>query len=176
MIVKLIKKGEKKKKKKWLEIDNNACTTTDYIPAVSSCLIIMKRVFPGWHQCCNESPKGRGTSRVISLSGRVESMTARIVWWTNGEQKCLPYKWKHADLHRAFLFISTSPFQGLFPTYSPIIFLMNLSWASCSWVDSSHLRQKSTNRVRVIWGCWLESSHFSYSTRVAENCDSSQSQ
>jgi hypothetical protein len=71
-----------------------------------------------------------------------------------------------------FLFLQA--LSGLFPIYSTTIFLMNLFCTSCSWVDSSHLCHKinKSSPNWVIRGCWLESSHFSYSTRVPENCDS----
>ena len=77
-------------------------------------------------------------------------------------------------LHREY-FLFLQAVSRLFPTYSTAIFLMNLSWTSCTWVDSSHLRQKSTSWVPVIWGCWLESSHFSY-CKIATWVDSSPSQ
>jgi hypothetical protein len=62
------------------------------------------------------------------------------------------------------LFISSSPL-GLFPTYiQPQYFL---------WI---YPEQVVAELTQVILGCWLESSLFLYSSRVAENCDSSPNQ
>ena len=69
-----------------------------------------------------------------------------------GEQKCpkkIPYKRKHAYICMENYSLFLQALSGLFPTYSTAIVLMNLSWTSCTWVDSSHLRQKSTSWVRV---------------------------
>jgi hypothetical protein len=61
-------------------------------------------------------------------------------------------------LQTRITFYFFKPFQDrLFPTYSTTIFLMNLFWTSCSRVDSSHLRQKSTSYSRIVWSCWLDS-------------------
>jgi hypothetical protein len=52
--------------------------------------------------------------------------------------------------------------SGLFSTYSTTIFLMNLSWTSCSWVVAEltrviYGRNQQVDPNRVIWGCWLDS-------------------
>jgi hypothetical protein len=93
-----------------------------------------------------------------------------------GKQKCLT-KFPSGNMPICIenYFLILQALSGLLPIYSTTIFLMNLSWTSCSWVDSSHLRQKSTSWVEsfgAVDSSWDESFFVFASSRIAENCDS----
>jgi hypothetical protein len=92
-----------------------------------------------------DSPPGKYVChRVSSLES--SQWLRELYGEQKGEQKCFVQVETCLSASK-ITFYFFKPFQH--SSQSTTIFLINLSWTSYSSVESSHLRQKSTSRVRV---------------------------